>query len=111
MVLKCLLRISHRKGTPSEPQYPSFSWLKSVEGIGFILNPLNRKSLSKVIYEEDWAQSIQESFNTGEFSWSEERKVAGFFCTITKNCRLSIPYKRTYAYKLLSRAKVSSVTS
>lgn len=41
---------------------PKFSWLQNVEGIGFILNPNNRKTLSKVVYENDWAESIKQSF-------------------------------------------------
>eukprot|EP01114_Cavostelium_apophysatum_P005056 TRINITY_DN15645_c0_g1_i1.p1 TRINITY_DN15645_c0_g1~~TRINITY_DN15645_c0_g1_i1.p1 ORF type:complete len:157 (+),score=20.30 TRINITY_DN15645_c0_g1_i1:83-553(+) len=45
-------------------KFPDFSWLKEVEGIGFILNPANRKSLAKVIYDNDWAESVRESFGS-----------------------------------------------
>eukprot|EP01117_Protostelium_nocturnum_P013879 TRINITY_DN5221_c0_g1_i3.p1 TRINITY_DN5221_c0_g1~~TRINITY_DN5221_c0_g1_i3.p1 ORF type:complete len:234 (+),score=61.47 TRINITY_DN5221_c0_g1_i3:565-1266(+) len=41
---------------------PAFSWLKSVEGIGFLLNQNTRKSLAKVVYDKDWTESIQQSF-------------------------------------------------
>lgn len=33
-----------------------------MEGIGFILNPNNRKTLSKIVYDSDWAESIKQSF-------------------------------------------------
>jgi len=49
-------------GQLTESIFPTFSWLRSVEGIGFLLNPTNRKSLSKFIYEQDWADSVTQSF-------------------------------------------------
>jgi len=52
-------------GKLSGPVFPTFTWLRSVEGIGFLLNPTNRKSLSKLLYEKDWADSVTESFGEG----------------------------------------------
>jgi len=37
-----------------------------VEGIGFILNPANRKSLSKVVFGDEWSNSVVESFGDSE---------------------------------------------
>ena len=53
-------------GVPSAISYPQFTWLRSVEGIGFILNPANRKTLSKLVYDKEWSNSIQQAFGDCE---------------------------------------------
>jgi Rps23 Pro-64 3,4-dihydroxylase Tpa1-like proline 4-hydroxylase len=44
----------------------TFPWLKQIEGLSLLLNPVNRKSFAKVVYDKEWAQSVQESFGDSE---------------------------------------------
>jgi hypothetical protein len=39
-----------------------FPWLKDISSLSFLLHPSNRKSFSKVVYSEEWAESVQQSF-------------------------------------------------
>ncbi|PRP75791.1 hypothetical protein PROFUN_08785 [Planoprotostelium fungivorum] len=48
--------------SPQSLQIPRFSWLRQVEGIGFLLNPNTRKLLSKIVYDNHWRESVRQSF-------------------------------------------------
>jgi len=46
--------------------FGTFPWLKNIDGIGFILNPNTRKSLSKLLYADEWAESASEAFGKSD---------------------------------------------